>query len=77
MWVAPAHRQTGVGRLLIDATVAWARNRGARALKLTVTSNNEPAIRFYQGRGFSATGRTEPYPNDAALLECEMRLNLS
>ena len=28
--------------------------------------------RFYQQLGFTPTGRTEPYPNDAALIEFEM-----
>jgi len=37
-----------------------------------VTSNNEPAIRFYERLGFTKTGRTEPYPNDASFFEVEM-----
>jgi len=37
-----------------------------------VTSNNEPAILFYQRLGFTLTGRTAPYANDPALLEFEM-----
>lgn len=77
MWVAPLHRKTGIGRLLINEIEAWARGRGIRGLKLAVTSNNEAAIRFYQGFGFSATGKTEPYPNDPALVECEMWRALS
>lgn len=72
MWVAPTHRRAGVGRLLINQVIAWTSGRGARVLKLCVTSHNDAAIRFYQSVGFSPTGRTEPYPNDAALTECEM-----
>ena len=37
-----------------------------------VTSNNDAAMRFYESLGFVRTGRTEPYPNDAALVEFEM-----
>jgi ribosomal protein S18 acetylase RimI-like enzyme len=37
-----------------------------------VTSINEPAIRFYERLGFARTGRTEPYPNDQAVIEYEM-----
>ncbi|PYY15895.1 MAG: GNAT family N-acetyltransferase, partial [Acidobacteria bacterium] len=62
----------GVGRLLVGAILDWARQRGARTLRLMVTSNNEPAISFYQRLGFTLTGRTEPYPNDPALIEYEM-----
>ncbi|MDB5173122.1 MAG: hypothetical protein JWN51_1895 [Phycisphaerales bacterium] len=72
MWVAPTHRRAGVGRSLIDAIDAWARGRGARALRLMVTSSNHSAIEFYKRNGFSMTGNTKPYPNDPALIEYEM-----
>jgi ribosomal protein S18 acetylase RimI-like enzyme len=74
MWTAPVYRQRGVGRLLVNEVLAWARRRRARTLLLMVTSNNEPAIRFYEKLGFTRTGRTEPYPNDPAVLEYEMSL---
>src|SRR5271166_4519580 len=38
MWVAPAHRRTGVGSSLISAVQTWARTSGVRALRLMVTS---------------------------------------
>ncbi len=72
MWVDPEHRRNGVGRALIEAIRAWAVNRGARRLRLTVTSSNLAAIEFYERNGFSMTGGTEPYPNDPDLVEYEM-----
>ena len=72
MWTAPTHRRQGVGRLLVDEVAGWARLRGARTLLLTVTSVNDPAMRFYERLGFVRTGRTEPYPNDPAVIEYEM-----
>jgi ribosomal protein S18 acetylase RimI-like enzyme len=72
MWTAPTHRQRGIGRLLVNDVLSWARGRNARILQLMVTSNNEPAIRFYQRLGFTRTGRTEPHPNDPAVIEYEM-----
>jgi GNAT superfamily N-acetyltransferase len=72
MWVAPEHRRTGTGRLLVEAIESWARTAGARTLQLMVTSVNPTAIAFYQRLGFTATGRTEPYPNDPAVIEYEM-----
>ena len=72
MWTAPTHRQQGIGRLLVNEVLKWARGRNARSLVLMVTSNNEPAIRFYQRMGFTRTGRIEPYPNDPAMIEYEM-----
>ena len=38
MWVAPEHRRTGTGRLLVDAIESWARASGARTFQLMVTS---------------------------------------
>jgi ribosomal protein S18 acetylase RimI-like enzyme len=72
MWTAPTHRQEGIDRQLMNEVLSWAHQRGARAVVLMVTSNNEPAIRFYQRLGFTKTGRTEPYPNDPAVVEYEM-----
>lgn len=73
MWTAPTHRERGIGRLLVNEVLNWARARNARTLLLMVTNNNEVAIRFYQRLGFiTRTGRTEPYPNDPAVIEYEM-----
>lgn len=76
MWVDPAVRRAGVGRMLIDAVAAWAKNRGKRMLKLMVTSVNHGAIAFYERNGFRMTGVTGPYPNDPAITEYEMTLPL-
>jgi ribosomal protein S18 acetylase RimI-like enzyme len=72
MWTAPSHRQTGVGRLLVNQVLEWAAGRNVSTLLLLVTSNNAGAIRFYEKLGFGRTGRTEPYPNDPAVIEYEM-----
>jgi ribosomal protein S18 acetylase RimI-like enzyme len=72
MWTAPTHRQRGIGRLLAYEVLNWARGRNVQTLLLMVTSNNESAILFYERLGFTRTGRTEPYPNDPAVIEIEM-----
>lgn len=72
MWTAPTYRQQGVGRMLVNEVLAWARLRSARTLLLMVTSNNEAAMRFYEKLGFTRTGRSEPYPNDPDVIEYEM-----
>jgi ribosomal protein S18 acetylase RimI-like enzyme len=77
MWTAPAYRQHGVGRLLVNAVADWAHLRNARTLVLMVTSVNETGMRFYERLGFARTGRTEPYPNDPAVIEYEMSRSLS
>lgn len=72
MWTAPGHRRQGVGRLLVQEVLNWAHWRKTRRLLLMVTSNNESAIRFYERLEFTKTGRTQPYPNDPAVIEYEM-----
>jgi ribosomal protein S18 acetylase RimI-like enzyme len=74
MWTAPAYRRRGVGRMLVEEIVRWARLRSARIIRLMVTSNNQRAISFYKSLGFTLTGATEPYPNDPVLIEYEMSL---
>jgi ribosomal protein S18 acetylase RimI-like enzyme len=76
MWTAPEYRHRGIGKLLVNEIMNWAQVRGAATLVLLVTSENHPAIQFYQRLGFAFTGRTEPYPNDPALIELEMALLL-
>lgn len=72
MWVAPTHRRLGTGQLLVSKVISWCIEKRVNLLKLSVTSNNDVATRFYERLGFARTGRTEPYPNDPALLEYEM-----
>lgn len=72
MWVAPSHRERGVGRLLVTAVWNWACAHKFRELVLEVTDINTRAIAFYKRLGFAATGRTRPYDNDPALTELEM-----
>jgi len=72
MWVAPPQRRSGIGRRLVQAVDSWAHLRGACELRLLVTSVNESARGFYERLGFKFTGRTEPYPNDPAIIEHEM-----
>ena len=76
MWTAATHRQLGVGRLLVNEVLNWARTRGVRTMLLMVVSNNDSAIRFYERLGFTQTGHTDPYPNDPAIVEYEMSRSL-
>jgi ribosomal protein S18 acetylase RimI-like enzyme len=72
MWVAPTHRRSGLGTMLMDAVKSWAHTIGVSELYLMVTSNNLAAIRFYEKCGFTFTGTTGPYEHDPALFEYEM-----
>jgi ribosomal-protein-alanine N-acetyltransferase len=68
-------RRLGIGRGLVAALVAFARQSGARHVLLEVRRSNAPAIALYRGAGFEEVGvRARYYPDDEDALE--MRLGL-
>lgn len=50
--VARQKRRRGCGRALVEAGAAWARERGAEQLVLTVWAGNARAERFYKKLGY-------------------------
>lgn len=53
--VDPAHRRHGVGRMLLDGTVAALDARGAPRVVLSTAERNEPAQRLFARAGFRPT----------------------
>jgi ribosomal protein S18 acetylase RimI-like enzyme len=53
--VDPAHRKHGVGRLLLDATLAALTEKGAPRVVLSTAERNEPAQRLFAHAGFRRT----------------------
>lgn len=53
--VDPAHRGGGVGRMLLDATLAELRARGAPRVVLSTADRNEAAQRLFARAGFRRT----------------------
>ena len=53
--VDPAHRRSGVGRALLEATVASLKARGAPMVVLSTAERNEPAQRLFASAGFRRT----------------------
>jgi ribosomal protein S18 acetylase RimI-like enzyme len=53
--VDPRHRQHGVGRLLLDATLAFLKSHGARQVVLSTAVRNEAAQRLFERAGFRRT----------------------
>ncbi|XWP92913.1 GNAT family N-acetyltransferase [Clavibacter michiganensis] len=71
-------RAAGVTDMLLDAMIAWARDRpGARALRLEVHEDNPRARSYYERRGFVLTGRSVPYALDRTQKDLEMELPLA
>ena len=69
--VPPETRRQGIGRMLIDTVVAWARDLGASEIRLEVRESNAPALRLYEACGFVVAGRRPGYyadPTEDAVL---------
>ena len=65
--VEPSRQGTGVGKALVIAAEAYARERGCGHLDLCVMSFRPGLPRFYESLGFEVTG-TVPYSNPERLL---------
>ena len=76
MWVAPSYRRLGVGRMLLEAVIAWAKAANACYLALAVTCGDSPAMRLYVRAGFQPLGDPEPLRPGSELLAQPMRLTL-
>ena len=70
--VAPSVRGQGVGRRLVEASVAWARRRGVRRLTLVSNSQLAAAIRLYEALGFEH----KPVPADVGYLSADVYMEL-
>ena len=56
LMVAAEHRRRGIGTMLLEAAVEWARISGVTKLELHVFPWNEPALRLYESFGFEREG---------------------
>jgi ribosomal protein S18 acetylase RimI-like enzyme len=57
MGIIPGWRERGIGRRLIEATLAAADAAKFSRVELTVNADNERAIRLYKSHGFVEEGR--------------------
>ena len=55
--VSEAEQGRGIGRLVVEAAIQWARERGMSEIELSVYEFNDAAIAFYEHLGFRATRR--------------------
>jgi GNAT superfamily N-acetyltransferase len=55
--VRPKHQGRGVGRALVEDSLAWARAEGYRAMQFNaVVETNVPAVGLYESLGFEIVG---------------------
>jgi GNAT superfamily N-acetyltransferase len=75
-WVDPDARGRGLGRLLMDAAIGWARDRGVTRVDLSVTDQANEARQLYERLGFTPTGQREPLASDPTRVEIFMTRSL-
>ena len=64
--VAPACRNSGLGRALLDAAMTALRDAGAKTLFLEVEDGNAAAVELYRSLGAVPVGRRERYYGSGA-----------
>jgi len=65
MWTEPAYRRRGLGRLVVEAILAWGRANGVRRFTLHASDEGRPLYKLY---GFGPTNemRLSFAPDDSA-----------
>lgn len=61
MGLAASHRGRGIGRALLQETIAAAAARSLTRIELVVRTDNAPAIRLYRRQGFYVEGLLRGY----------------
>lgn len=60
--VEPRLQKRQLGRTLLAAAEDYAREHGARRIRMTVLHLRNTLIAWYQRRGYAPTGETKPFP---------------
>jgi putative acetyltransferase len=73
-YVRPEARGGGVAAALLDALVAYGRERGVRTLRLETGDRQHAAMAFYRKHGFTDIPRFGPYVDSATsvCMSCEL-----
>ena len=70
LMVVASHRRRGIGKVLLEEAVRWARASGVWKLELHVFPWNEPARRLYESFGFEREGlRKGHYARDGEYVD--------
>jgi GNAT superfamily N-acetyltransferase len=61
--VRPDEQNRGLGRVLLAAAEDFARERGARRIRMTVLHVRDTLIAWYERRGYALSGERVPFPD--------------
>ena len=64
--VRPDLQDQGLGRAILAGAEAFARERGARRVRMTVIGVRGTLIAWYGRRGYAGTGETQAFPGEPA-----------
>ena len=74
--VNPELQARQLGRTLLEAGEAYAVERGATRIEMTVVQVRDTLIAWYERRGYARTGATKPFPYDDPLFGVPRRDDL-
>jgi len=77
MWVNENFRNKSIGKSLVQHVIEAATLQGADTVVTGYASSNPQARGFYEGLGFSETGRQIPLMRDPSVKEIEMMMEIS
>jgi ribosomal protein S18 acetylase RimI-like enzyme len=60
--VRPDLQNRQLGRALLAAAEGFAKQRGSRRIRMTVVNVRDALIAWYERRGYTMTGETQPFP---------------
>jgi ribosomal protein S18 acetylase RimI-like enzyme len=75
--IRPQQQNKQLGRGLLAAAEAYAAERGAKRIRMTVINIRVTLIAWYQRRGYVRTGESEPFPYGDARFGTPLRQDLS
>jgi ribosomal protein S18 acetylase RimI-like enzyme len=75
--VSPARQAAGIGKSIMAAAEAFAGERGARSVKISVIGVRESLVAWYERRGYERTGEIEPFPYDDPSVGVPLRDDLT
>jgi ribosomal protein S18 acetylase RimI-like enzyme len=75
--VSPALQKQHLGRALLTAAEGFAKASGARSIRMGVLNVRDALIAWYERRGYSRTGETEPFPYGDNRFGTPLRDNLN